>query len=108
MRGAIFRSVLTVTPDEKSIVTASKTGELRLWDLDTGQPLSKGTIPPLPQNHYLQELAISRNGRSLAAAITAAGQESRIILWDIRDLFAVPPQSSTLPGTQSSSIQTEP
>jgi WD40 repeat protein len=83
-------SVLAVTADEKSIVTGSKTAALRLWDLDTGQLLKQGTIPSIPPNYYLHKLAISRDGRALAAAITDFGQDSRIILWDIGDLFAVP------------------
>jgi WD40 repeat protein len=91
------RSVVAVSVGEKSILTASKTAELQLWDLDTGQSLNKTMIPPVPLYYYIEELAVSRDGRALAAAIVAAGQPSRIILWSISDLFAVQRQPAAAP-----------
>ena len=81
------RSILAVTADEKRVVTASKSADLAIWDLDTGTALRKSVLPHLPPNYYVTELALSRNGESLAAVINDGGQNSRIVLWHTRDLF---------------------
>ena len=87
------RSVLAVTADEKRVVTASKSADLAIWDLDTVAALRKSVLPPLPPNYYVTELALSRNGASLAAVINDGGQNSRIVLWNTRDLFAASNQA---------------
>jgi WD40 repeat protein len=92
------RSVLTLVTAEKEMVAASKTGDIGLWDLDTGRVLKTGRLPfgPLVQPNYrLTELAITPDGKALAGAITpdsrgGTSQGSLIVLWDVDKLLAVP------------------
>ena len=89
------RSVLAFVDGGRSVVTASKTGELRLWDLTTGRLVNTRTIP-LNSLHrsrrWLQELAISPDGKTLAGAVVADGSDPsyehyKIILWDISKML---------------------
>jgi WD40 repeat protein len=92
------RSVLAIVAAGKRMVAASKTGDVGLWDLDTGRAVKMGRLPlgPLVQpNYWLTELAISPDGKMLAGAITpdsrgGTGQKSLIVLWEIDKLFVVP------------------
>jgi WD40 repeat protein len=99
------RSVLAIVAAGKGMVTASKTGDVGLWDLDTGRVQKTGRIPlgPLVQpNYWLTELAISPDGKILAGAIApdsrgATSQNSLIVLWDIEKLLVVPRRQSIAP-----------
>jgi WD40 repeat protein len=103
-------SVLALTADEKYILTASKTGELGLWNLASGQKRISGTIPPLPTDYYLWELAMSRDGKSLAALIGKQNQFPipRIALWETSDLFASSLQAPPSPDASPASVETKP
>src|SRR5262249_8931186 len=90
------RSVLALVDAGNRLATASVTGALRLWDLDTGQVLTSGMLPvsgmiPLAEPKYLLvKLAISPDGKTLAGTIFSVspslpGTQDRLVLWDIRE-----------------------
>ncbi len=105
---ADFSSIFSLTDDEKCILTASKTGELGLWDLASGQKRISGKIPTLPPDYFLWELALSRDGKSLTATIGKHAQSPRIVLWATSDLFASSVQAPLGPDASTASVGTKP
>src|SRR5262249_5084349 len=97
-------SVFALTTDEKYILTASKTGELGLWNLASCHKRISGTISPLPTGYFLWELAMSRDGKSLAALIVKHNQFPRIALWQTSDLFASSIQAPPSPDASTASV----
>lgn len=95
--GVDCRSVLAVDSGRKKMVTASKTGELRLYELETGRLLNSRTLslgPFVEPSYRLEELAISPDGKTLAGAVipnvpSPSSKNYRIIVWDISDLQVV-------------------
>src|SRR5262249_42886552 len=68
------RSALAVVGDGKGIVTASKTGDLRLYELESGRLLNarKYSLGPFDWPNYWTALfAISWDGKLLASALEA-------------------------------------
>jgi WD40 repeat protein len=101
---------LAVIAAGKRMVTASKTGVVRLWDLKTGQVLNTVVLQRGPSTqqyyHWLWELAISPDARTLAATPlvddgSASSQNYRVILWDISKLHVMPSEKRLASATSS-------
>jgi RNA polymerase sigma factor (sigma-70 family) len=68
-------SELAFSPDDKTLLSGSLDGTLRVWDAATGRQLS--LIHPQAHTHY--SVTFSRDGKPLAAG----GIEKTVVLWDI-------------------------
>jgi WD40 repeat protein len=92
------RSVLAIVAGDREVVTASISGDVGLWDLETGRVLKEGQLPlgPLVEpNYWLTALAISPDGKILAGAVSPdssawTSQNGLIVLWNVEKLLKVP------------------
>lgn len=68
----------TFSPDGRRIATASKDGTARVWDVETGAPLT----PPLVHKQPVNKVAFSADGRQLVSA----GDDRTARIWDARGI----------------------
>lgn len=73
------------TADGKTIVSASDDGSVKLWDVATRKVLHSFTSDS--RNKKFTALALSRDGKYLAAGMNASGSDSHgIEVWSLEDL----------------------
>jgi TPR repeat protein/WD40 repeat protein len=98
--GAVLRTVnagagsieaLAVTPDSRRIVSANASGEIRLWDVASGQLISEGKGPP-----QVRSVAVSPDGRFLAVLGDEAVQLIRLDGLAIIHAASLPSAKKTL------------
>jgi len=65
---------LVFTPDKKTLVTADKSGEIKIWDLEKRQAVK--TLPKQPQR--VATFSMSPDGKTFATA----SMDNVIRLWD--------------------------
>jgi RNA polymerase sigma factor (sigma-70 family) len=70
---------VVVTPDGRTAITSAGGGKVTFWDVATGAKKSQIDNPRASVNH----LAVSRDGRTLAAIGSERGHDGEIRRWDI-------------------------
>jgi len=68
-------SALTLSPDNRTLITADEAGVVQLWDAETGQSKKK-----IPVGQQITAVAIAATGQVLAIARA----DRSIILWDLK------------------------
>jgi WD40 repeat protein len=68
-------SALTLSPDNRTLITADEAGVVHLWDAETGQSKKK-----IPVGQQITAVAIDASGQVLAIARA----DRSIILWDVK------------------------
>lgn len=71
------------SPDGRRVATGSRDGTARVWDSETGKPVT----PPLPHNASVQTVRFSADGRRLVTAC----QDGTAQIWEIRTGLPVGP-----------------
>ena len=69
------------SPDSRLVASASDDGDVRLWDGVTGEPVGS---PLRGHADWVQCVAFSPDGETLASASGHPGAERAVRLWDVR------------------------
>jgi RNA polymerase sigma factor (sigma-70 family) len=83
-------SALVFTPDGRTLISGGPDGTVRLWDVNSAEELCRFEAPP---GHAIHSLALSANGRTLAAACEEVGglRHHPILLWDVAARKSITP-----------------
>jgi WD40 repeat protein len=83
---AVPIAVLAFSPDSALLAAASRSGDVWLWTVPSGEPLP---LPNVVEKCGIEALAFQPGGRLLAVGgidwLAPCGVEGRIVLWDIRE-----------------------
>jgi hypothetical protein len=84
-------SSLVFTPDGETVIAGGRDGAVRLWDAASGEEVCRFEAPP---GHAVNSLALSSDGRTLAAACEEVGgvRHHPILLWDVAARKAITPK----------------
>lgn len=71
-----------LSPDDRLLAVATAPGEILVWDLTTGAPPKRLSVPD-PDGGQVATLAFSPDGRLLAGSFGSIESSTAVYLWDI-------------------------